>query len=128
VTRLNRAPGEKLLFWIGASKANLLAFPDAVIDEIGAALSVAQFGGKHPKAKPWMGQGPGVFEVVEYHRGDTYRAAYTVRFENAIYVLHTFQKKSPSGVKTARKDVELIARRFSEARIDYETRYGKAAK
>jgi len=58
----------------------LLAFPDAVIDEIGTALSVSQFGGKHPSAKPWRGEGPGIFEVVEDHRADTYRAVYTVKF------------------------------------------------
>ena len=128
MTRLKRALGEKLLLWIGPSKDDLLAFPDSVIDEIGTALSVAQFGGKHPKAKPWKGQGPGVFEVVEDHRGDTYRVTYTVRFEHAIHVLHTFQKKSPTGVRTARKDVELIGRRLNDARIDYATRFGRAAK
>jgi phage-related protein len=110
----------------GPTKQDLLAFPDAVINELGTALSVAQFGGKHPKAKPWRGQGPGVFEIVEDHHSDTYRAAYTVRLENAVYVLHVFQKKSPSGVKTARRDIELISRRLLEARLDHETRYGKA--
>jgi phage-related protein len=128
VARPKREPGEKPLFWVGSSKDDLLAFPNAVIDGIGTALSVTQFGGKHPKAKPWKGQGPGVFEIVEDHRGDAYRAVYTVGFEDAVYVLHALQKKSPSGVKTARKDVELIGKRLNEARIDYETRYGKAAK
>jgi phage-related protein len=102
-----------------------LAFPDAVIDEIGTALSVAQFGGKHPSAKPWRGEGLGIFEVVEDSRADTYRAVYTVKFARAVYVLHAFQKKSPSGIKTARKDVELIGRRLNEARADYEVRYAK---
>jgi phage-related protein len=74
------------------------------------------------------GEGPGVFEVVESHRADTFRAVYTVKFESAVYVLHAFQKKSPSGIKTARKDVELIGRRLSEARTDYEVRYGKREK
>jgi phage-related protein/predicted XRE-type DNA-binding protein len=91
----------KSRFWIGSAKGDLLEFPEAVKDEIGLALSVAQFGGKHPKAKPWKGEGPGVLEIVEDHRGDTYRAVYTVRFENAAYVLHAFQKKSPKGIKTA---------------------------
>ncbi len=125
MTRQKREPGEKPLFWTGSSKDDLLAFPEAVIDEIGTALSVAQFGGKHPSAKPWRGEGPGVFEVVEDHRADTYRAVYTVKFENAVYVLHAFQKKSPSGIKTARKDVELIARRLNDAKADYEVRYAK---
>src|ERR1700737_3727070 len=126
--RLKRVPGEKPLFWTGSSKDDLLTFPEAVIDEIGTALSVAQFGGKHQSAKPLRGEGPGVFEVVEDHRADTYRTVYTVKFESAIYVLHAFQKKSPSGIKTARKDVELIGRRLSEARTDYEVRYGKREK
>ena len=128
MTRPNRVPGEKPLFWTGSSKNDLLAFPEAVIDEIGTALSVAQFGGKHPHAKPWKGEGPGVFEVVEDHRADTYRAVYTVRFEGAVYVLHAFQKKSPSGIKTPRKDVDLIRRRLSDARADYEVRYGQEKK
>src|SRR5437899_12397336 len=117
MTSTKSVPGQKPLFWTGSSKDDLLTFPEAVIDEIGTALSVAQFGGTHPNAKPWRGQGPGVFEIVEDHRGDTYRAVYTVRFEDIIYVLHAFQKKSPSGIRTSRRDVELIARRLSEARI-----------
>src|SRR6266852_2681430 len=94
MTRPKRVPGEKPLFWTGSNKDDLLAFPEAVIDEIGTALSVAQFGGKHPSAKPWRGEGPGVFEVVEDHRGDTYRAVYTVKFENAVYVF-MLSKRSP---------------------------------
>src|SRR6201984_2663245 len=124
MARLKSVPGEKPLFWTGSSTDDLLAFPEAVIDEIGTALSVAQFGGKHPSAKPWRGEGPGVFEVVEDHRGDTYRAVYTVKFEKAVYVLHAFQKKSPSGIATARTDSELIAKRLRMAREDYEVRYG----
>ena len=126
MARAERAPGEKPLFWIGSSKRDLLAFPEDVRDELGVALSVAQFGGKHPNAKPWKGEGSGVLEVVEDHRGDTYRAVYTVRFEGAVYVLHTFQKKSPSGRKTPRADVELIAQRLRAAQEDHEARYGSA--
>jgi phage-related protein len=126
MARLRRVPGEKPLFWIGSSKEDLLAFPGPVQDEIGTALSVAQFGGKHPKAKPWKGEGPGVLEVVEDDRGDTYRAIYTVRFEGVVYVLHAFQKKSPSGIRTAKRDVQLISRRLQEARVDFEARYGEA--
>jgi phage-related protein len=125
MTRPKRVPGEKPLFWVGSSKDDLLAFPGPVQDELGTALSVAQFGGKHPSAKPWRGEGPGVFEIVEDHRGDTYRTVYTVRFEQAIYVLHAFQKKSPSGIRTSRKDIDLISRRLNEARDDFETRYGE---
>jgi phage-related protein len=125
MAKLKTVPGEKLLFWVGSSKDDLIGFPEAVQDEIGIALSVAQFGGKHPSAKPWRGEGPGVFEVVEDHRGDTYRAVYAVRFEGVVYVLHAFQRKSPSGIRTSKRDVELIARRLNEARMDFEVRYGK---
>jgi phage-related protein len=120
------ARGEKPLDWVGSSKRDFLAFPEPVMDELGNALGLAQFGGKHPNAKPWKGQGAGVFEVVENHDGDTYRAVYTVRFREVVYVLHAFQKKSPSGIRTARTDVELIARRLKLAQQDYEARYGKA--
>lgn len=123
MARPTRAAGEKPLFWVGSAKADLLAFPGQVKDEIGIALSVAQFGGKHPKAKPWKGEGPGVLEIVEDHRGDTYRALYTVRFERAVYVLHAFQKKSPRASKTARTDIELIGKRLAAAREDYEGRF-----
>jgi phage-related protein len=124
MSRVRRASGEKALFWIGSSLGDLLAFPEPVKDEIGAALSVAQFGGKHPSVKPWKGEGPGVFEIVEDHGGDTYRAIYTVRFADAVYVLHAFQKKSPHGIKTPRRHVELVARRLRLAQQDYEARRG----
>ena len=126
MARLKSASGEKVLFWIGSAKTDLLDFPEGVKDEIGVALSVAQFGGKHRKAKPWKGAGPGVFEIVEDHRGDTYRAVYTVKFEKAAYVLHAFQKKSPKGIKTAQTDIELVSRRLKAAHEDYEVRYGKS--
>jgi phage-related protein len=88
-------------------------------------VGLAQFGGKHPSAKPWKGQGPGVFELVEDHDGNTYRAVYVVRFKEVVYALHAFQKKSPRGVKTAQIDVELVERRLKIAQLDYEARYGK---
>jgi phage-related protein len=118
--------GEKPLYWVGSSKRELLAFPEPVKDHIGTALSVAQFGGKHPAAKPWKGQGSGVFEVVEDHDRATYRAVYTVRFEGAVYVLHAFQKKSPRGIRTSRPDVDLVSERLRMAQRDYEERHGKS--
>ncbi|HTQ57598.1 MAG TPA: type II toxin-antitoxin system RelE/ParE family toxin [Bryobacteraceae bacterium] len=118
-------PGEKPLHWVGSAKKDLMAFPESVKDRIGTALSVAQFGGKHPAAKPWKGAGSGVLEIVEDHAGGTFRAVYTVRFAQAVYVLHAFQKKSPQGVKTARTDVELVSLRLRKAQVDYEERYGQ---
>jgi phage-related protein len=128
MARLTNVPGEKPLFWVGSAKRDLLAFPEAVKYEMGVALSVAQFGGKHPKAKPWKGEGSGVLEIVGDHRGDTYRAVYTIRFEKVVYVLHAFQKKSTKGIKTSQTDVETISRRLKAAFEDYEARYGKGHK
>lgn len=124
MVRSQSVPGEKALFWVGSSKDDLVGFPEAVKDEIGTALSVAQFGRKHPKAKPWKGEGAGVLEIVADHRGNTYRAVYTVKFEHAIYVLHAFQKKSPTGRKTPQSDVDLISRRLRVASEDYAARNG----
>lgn len=117
--------GERPLDWVGSAKKDFLAFPEAVKNDMGYALAVVQLGGQPPSAKPWKGQGAGVFELVENHDGDSYRAVYTVRFREVIYVLHAFQKKSPKGIKTAQSDVALVARRLKAAQQDYEARHGK---
>ena len=116
---------EKPVLWVASSKKDLLMFPGQAIDNIGYALGLVQSGGFPPDAKPWKGEGPGVFEIVENQPGDAFRAVYTVRFEKAVYVLHCFQKKSPSGIRTAKTDVDLIGERLKLARADYEVRYGK---
>jgi len=116
--------GERPLYWVGSAKRDLLKFPEAVKDGIGTALSIAQFGGKHPAAKPWKGTGTGVLEIVEDHDGNTYRAVYTVRFCLAVYVLNCFQKKSRKGIQTSRLDVGLVSQRLRQAQQDYEDRYG----
>jgi phage-related protein len=122
------ALGEKVIIWVGSSKRDLMSFPASVVREVGAALSAAQYGDTPSAAKIWKGQGSGVLEIVEDFDRATYRAVYTVRFRRAIYVVHCFQKKSPSGVRTAKRDVDLIENRLRDARDDYEERYGKGAK
>jgi phage-related protein len=112
------------LFWIGSSLKDITRFPSEVQRSVGFALSAAQYGRKHPSAKPWKGEGPGVLEIVKNHDGDTYRALYTVRFANAVYVLHAFQKKSPRGISTRQSDVVLVKERLKLAQRDYEERYG----
>ena len=110
--------------WVSNSKKDLKQMPADVQDVFGFALHLAQDGGKHPQAKPLKGfGGAGLLEVVEDFDTNTYRAVYTVRFGTAIYVLHCFQKKSPSGVRTAKQDVVLIHERLRTAQSDYEVRY-----
>jgi phage-related protein len=123
MTRFPLKSGEKPLHWVGSAKADFLNFSDDVRSDMGYALGVAQLGGKHPHAKLWKGEGAGVFEIVESHDGNAYRAIYTVRFEGIVYVLHAFQKKSPSGIKTAKGDIDLVHERLKRARIDYETNH-----
>ena len=106
----------KPLNWVGSSKKDLMALPDDVIDGFGYALHLAQIGKKHDLAKPLSGfGGAGVLEVVEDHLGDAFRAIYTVKIGESIYVLHCFQKKSKSGIETSKKDMELIRNRLKKA-------------
>ena len=103
--------------WLGDSLERLRGFPEEVKDDVGAALMWAQMGDKHADAKPMRGfGGASVLEVVENYDGDTYRAVYTVRFKEIIYVLHCFQKKSKKGNQTPKPDVKLIEQRFGEAK------------
>ena len=112
-------PTLKALRWIGSSRDDLRDFPDEARRNIGYALQYAQAGTKHPSAKPLRGLEGGVLEIVEDHRGDTYRAVYTIRFKKAVYVLHVFKKKSKSGMATPRHEIELIAARLRRAAEDY---------
>ena len=102
-----------------------MGFPEAVRRAVGYALGVAQLGAKHPAAKHWKGEGPGVMEIVESHESNAYRAVYTVRFAKAVYVLHCFQKKSPSGIRTASTDIDLVHQRLAAALQHYKEHYGQ---
>ncbi len=90
--------------------------PDEVQQGFGFALYQAQIGSLHPDAKPLKGfSSAGILEIVEDWRGNAYRAVYTVRFAEAVYVLHCFQKKSKQGIETPQADVDLIRRRLKKA-------------
>lgn len=117
---------EKPIYWMGSSKKDLMGMPGAVQDIFGFALSLAQFGETHVDAKPLKGFGSaGVLEVVESFEGNAYRAVYTVKFENVVYVLHCFQKKSTIGISTPKPDVDLIKTRLSDAKTHYESQRRK---
>lgn len=107
---------EKPLAFIGSSRKDLMALPLDVRRFFGHALDFAQRGEQHDAAKVLKGfGGAGVLEVVEEDAGGTYRAVYTVRFEEAVFVLHCFQKKSKSGISTPREDINLIRDRLKVA-------------
>ena len=107
--------------WIGSSKQDLSNFPEEVRRRVGGALWEAQIGRKAAYAKPMKGfVGAGVLEIVDDFDGDTFRAVYTVRFANAVYVLHAFQKKSKRGVATPKAELDLIDQRLKRAKEDYE--------
>lgn len=105
----------KPIVWLGDSLRAVRSFPARVQDEVGYALFLAQVGEKHITAKPLKGLGPGVLEVVSDHRGDTFRAVYTVRLGARVFVLHAFQKKSSRGIATQTVDIELVRRRLKQA-------------
>ncbi len=107
---------EKPLQWIGSSRKDLVALPEKVRRFFGFALSLAQAGDKHESTKVLKGfGGAGVLEVVEHDVSGTYRAVYTVRFAEAVFVLHCFQKKSKRGIETPQADMDIIHARLKVA-------------
>jgi len=109
-------PAIKPLVWISRTRADLSAFPEEVKDSIGFALYVAQQGGKHVSAKPLRGFGSaGVLEIVDDYAGDAFRLVYTVQLSGRIYALHAFQKKSKTGIRTPKSEIDLIQVRLRHA-------------
>ena len=116
------------LLWIGSSKKDLMALPMPVRKFFGHTLNFAQEGEQHEAAKVLKGfGGAGVLEVVESDADGTYRAVYTVKFKEAVFVLHCFQKKSKSGIATPKKDMDIVHARLKVAEtLAKEIRDGKA--
>ena len=105
----------KPVVWIGDSLKQVKSFPSEVRRDIGSSLYDAQLGEQPKGAKPFKGVGSGVFELRSRFDSNTYRTVYAVQIGNCIYILHAFQKKSPKGIKTAQKDVDLIKKRYKAA-------------
>lgn len=119
-------PIHKPLAFVGDSGKRLKSFPKEVRSVIGLGLWAAQVGKMHPDAKPLKGyKGSGVVEIIADHDGDTYRGVYTVKLAGVVYVLHAFQKKSKSGIKTPQSDIDLINRRIKAAEEHYRLHYPK---
>jgi phage-related protein len=111
----------KPLFWISSAHEDLRRLPQDVRQVMGYALYLAQKGDKHLDAKPLKGfGGAGVLEVVADHDGGTYRAVYTVRFADAVYALHVFQKKSKRGIVTPKREIERLRQRLRQAQDHYQ--------
>ena len=115
------------LNWVGSSYRDYIRFPRPVQEEMGFALYLAQRGARHPIARTLKGfAGGGVLELAARHDGNAYRAVYTVRFAEEVYVLHAFQKKSKKGIATPRSEIDLVRRRLRMAQEDYLERRGTA--
>jgi phage-related protein len=118
----------KPLEWARSSRHDFMTFPPDVVRDFGHDLWMVQLGETPESAKPLKGfGGAGVLELAERHDGDTYRVVYTVKFKQAVYVLHAFQKKAKQGGKTPHKEIELVRSRLLAARQDYARRYGNEA-
>jgi len=121
MTAGTEVPFPKSVRWVGSSRDDLRLFPEEVLNRIGGALWEAQLGRKASYAKPLKGfGGAGVLEVVDDFDGNTYRAVYTVRFAEIVYVLHAFQKKSTRGIATPAREIRVIQQHLQRAREDYE--------
>lgn len=115
----------KPVLWVGSSLDDLRACPEAVQDVVGYALFLAQEGAQHPAAKRLKSDLRGIIEVVEDHQSGTYRAVYTARLANAIYVLHVFQKKATRGIATPQHERDLIKARLRWAEQHSHTEVGR---
>ena len=98
--------------WIKAARRDFDEFPENVQNDVFDALTVAADGLLSGKAKPFKGIDGGVFEIALRHRGDAFRAIYAVKIDLDIWVIHAFQKKSKTGVKTPQMEVDLIRERL----------------
>jgi phage-related protein len=119
---------ERPLLWVASSKRDYRESPSRVQDGFGFELYLAQAGQHSPSAKPLRGFGSGTLEPVEDFDGGIYRTVYTVRFGEAIDVLHAFKKKSKRGIKTPQSDIDLIGRRLRDAEQDHAQRFRKESK
>lgn len=98
--------------WIKAAQRDFGEFPQGAKDDFLDALTVIAEGGKPGIAKPLAGLGSGVMELALRHRGDAYRVVYALQVAKEIWVIHAFQKKSTTGVKTPKAEIDLVIERL----------------
>lgn len=107
----------KSVKWAGSSLKDLKEFPIEVQQEMGYALHLAQNGELYENAKPFKGCGNRVYEILSAYNKNAYRVIYMVEIEDAIYVLHAFQKKSKQGIKTPKEEISLINDRLKRLKL-----------
>lgn len=98
--------------WINAAFKEFRGFPEKAQSICLTALTIAAEGGKSDIAKPMHGLGPGVFEIALPYRRDAFRVVYAVQLAEEIWVVHAFQKKSTQGIKTPKREIDLIVDRL----------------
>ena len=84
----------------------------AVRDRVNTALTIAAEGSKADIAKPLKGLGPGAMEIAVRYRSDAWRVVYVTQIAGTLWVIHAFQKKSRTGIKTPKAEVELVRARL----------------
>lgn len=108
--------------WIGTSRADYMRFPPRVHDDFGFSLWLLQMGDTPSNAKPLKGfGGSSVLELIDDFRGDAYRVVITVRIRDKICVLHCFQKKSSTGIKTSQQDLDLVRKPLAQAEREFKS-------
>jgi phage-related protein len=100
--------------WIRAAIREFESFPEGARSICLAALSIAAEGAMADIAKPMRGLGAGVFEIALAFRGDAFRVVYAVQVGDEIWVLDAFQKKSTQGIKTPKREIDLIKDRLKK--------------
>ena len=98
--------------WIKAALREFETFPEGARSVCLTALTIAAEGSKADIAKPLHGLGPGVFEISLAFRGNAFRVVYAVQLAEEIWILHAFQKKSTRGIKTPKRETDLIKERL----------------
>ncbi|WP_068875176.1 MULTISPECIES: type II toxin-antitoxin system RelE/ParE family toxin [unclassified Phenylobacterium] len=107
---------EREIDWRGSTYKDLLEMPAKVRQTFGFALGLAQNNLPYEDAKTLSGFKPALVEILEDDDGDTYRAVYTAHFEDVVYVLHCFKKKSTKGRSLPSRDKETIEARLAEVK------------
>lgn len=105
-------PRTRPVSWVKAALKEFQMFPEGARSICLAALTIAAEGGKADIAKPMLGMGSGVFEIALSFRGDAYRLIYAVQLGDELWVIHSFQKKATKGIKTPKRELDLIKDRL----------------